>query len=99
MIVWLAMSGPVFAETTTRTSVEHGVTTTHIHQSDDPSVSDPLQGRGVSPKEDRGPANTQVYCEEGSTRPDCVRAEKRQTSPDTTWKDDCASGLSKACPK
>ena len=100
MIAWSAMSGLAVADTTTtQTTVENGVPTTHIYRSDDPNVGDPLQGKEVSPRDDRGPANTQTYCEEGSTNPDCIRAEKRQTSPTTTWKDDCASGLTKACPK
>lgn len=87
--------------TTTTTSSEGGVPTTHIHQDDGPAVGDPGGnggGSGVSPRADQGPANTQKYCAEGSTDPDCVRAEKRQLSP-TTWQEDCASGATKACPK
>lgn len=83
--------------TTTTTTTEGGVPTTVIHQDDGPAVGDPVGG-GVSPRADQGPANTQKYCPDGSTDPDCVRAEKRQTSP-TTWQEDCASGATKACPK
>lgn len=82
---------------TITTTSEGGVPTTHIHQSDGPAVGDPV-GQGVSSKADQGPANTQKYCAEGSTDPDCVRAEKRQLAP-TTWQEDCASGATKACPK
>jgi len=94
-----ALSLSAGAETTqTTTTVEKGVTTTHIHRSDDPAVGDPVGNRGVSAKDDKGPANTQKFCEEGSSDPDCVRAEKRQTSKGT-WQDDCATGATKACPK
>ena len=82
---------------TITTTSEGGVPTTVIHQDDGPAVGDPV-GSGVSPRTDQGPANTQKYCPDGSTDPDCVRAEKRQTSP-TTWQEDCASGATKACPK
>ena len=88
-------SASLAAETTQTTNVQDGVQTTRIHQSDDPAVGDPA-GQGVSPREDLGPANTQKYCEEGSRDPDCVRAEKRQTSP-TTWQQDCAAGRTTAC--
>ncbi|HKY64201.1 MAG TPA: hypothetical protein VJR29_12370 [bacterium] len=83
---------------TITTTSEGGVPTTHIHQDDGPAVGDPVGGSGVSQRTDQGPANTQKYCPDGSTDPDCVRAEKRQTSP-TTWQEDCASGATKACPK
>ncbi|MCE9625216.1 MAG: hypothetical protein K8R69_07180 [Deltaproteobacteria bacterium] len=84
--------------TTKTTNVENGIPTTHIHQSDDPAVGDPVGGRGVSARDDRGPANTQKLCEDGSSDPDCARAEKRQTSK-TTWQEDCASGATKGCTK
>ncbi|MFO1463406.1 MAG: hypothetical protein U1F66_06485 [bacterium] len=86
------------AETTKTTNVENGVQTTHIYRSDDPAVGDPVGNRGVSARDDKGPANTQKFCEEGSSDPDCSRAEKRQTSK-TTWQEDCASGATKACSK
>ena len=84
--------------TTKTTNVENGIPTTHIHQSDDPAVGDPVAGRGVSARDDRGPANTQKLCDEGSSDPDCIRAAKRQTAP-TTWQEDCASGATKGCTK
>lgn len=84
--------------TTKTTNVENGIPTTHIHQSDDPAVGDPVGSRGVSAKDDRGPVNTQKLCEDGSSDPDCIRAEKRQTSK-TTWQEDCASGATKGCSK
>jgi hypothetical protein len=97
-----AMAKPL-TKTITTTTGEGAVpvTTTHIHQDDGPAVGDPGGGGGtggVTPRADQGPANTQKYCAEGSTDPDCVRAEKRQLSP-TTWQEDCASGATKACPK
>lgn len=104
---WLAVSaltlsvvpGLVWADNTTKTTtVENGVPTTHIYRSDDPAVGDPVGNRGVSARDDKGPANTQKHCEEGSSDADCARAAKRQTAP-TTWQEDCASGATKACPK
>jgi hypothetical protein len=86
----------VKAETTKTTNTENGVQTTHIHQSDDPAVGDPGGNNTANSREDRGPANTQKYCEDGSTDPDCARAAKRQTSP-TTWQQDCAAGSTHAC--
>ena len=91
-----ALMAKPLTKTITTTS-EGGVPTTHIHQDDGPAVGDPV-GNSVSGRTDQGPANTQKYCEDGSTDADCVRAEKRQTSP-TTWQEDCASGATKACPK
>jgi len=84
------------AETTKTTNVENGVSTTHVYQTDDPAVGDPVGNRGVTSRDDKGPANTQKFCEKGSTDPDCARAEKRQTSK-TTWEEDCASGATKGC--
>lgn len=92
------MPALLHAETTQSTSVENGVTTTHIHSSDDLAVGDPVGNRGVSARDDKGPANTQKHCEDGSSDADCARAEKRQLAP-TTWQDDCASGATKACSK
>jgi len=87
--------------TTTKTkSVENGVvvnrTQTRITGSDDLAIGDPLGNRPMSPSADAGPRETRAYCPEGSTAPHCVRAAKRQSSP-TTWQQDCAMGLSKAC--
>ena len=86
----------VKAETTKTTNTEHGVQTTHIYQSDDPAVGDPVGNTTPTSKDERGPTNTQKYCEDGSTDPDCSRAAKRQTSP-TTWQQDCAAGTTHAC--
>ncbi len=92
----LLASGALHAETTKTTNTENGVSTTHVYQSDDPAVGDPVGKRGVTSRDDKGPANTQKMCEEGSSDPDCARAEKRQTSK-TTWQEDCASGATKGC--
>src|SRR5688572_3694851 len=90
VLAFAVPSLPLLAESTTKTTtVENGIPTTHIHRSDDPAVSDPVGNRGPTPRDDKGPANTQKHCESGSTDPDCARAEKRQTAP-TTWQEDCA---------
>jgi len=70
--------------------------TTHITGSDDLAMGDPLGNHAMTPRADAGPANTQRYCEEGSTEEHCVRATRRNSSP-TTWQQDCARGLSTAC--
>lgn len=93
LVALLLFSGSTFAqsgETITTT------TTTTTTASDDLAIGDPLGNRGLSPKADAGPANTQSYCPEGSAEEHCVRAARRHTTP-TTWQHDCATGLSQSC--
>ena len=93
-----APPGQTSTTTTTTGTVQPGVTTssTHITQSDDLAMGDPLGNSGMTPRANAGPPNTHNLCQEGSTEEDCVRAAKRHNSP-TTWQQDCASGLSKSC--
>ena len=89
-------------QTTTNVDTSHEVqggvptATTHVTGSDDLAMGDPLGNRGMTQRADAGPPNTQSYCEDGSTAEHCVRAARRHNSP-TTWQQDCATGLSRAC--
>jgi len=93
-----APPGQTKTDTSTSTSTENGVVTTktQITATDDLAMGDPLGNRGMTERANAGPPSTQSYCEEGSTAEHCVRAARRQTSP-TTWQQDCASGVSRAC--
>ena len=93
-----APPGQVQTQSTTTGTVQGNVTTssTHITQSDDLAMGDPLGNSGMTPRANAGPPNTHAYCQEGSTAEHCVRAARRHTSP-TTWQQDCSSGLSLSC--
>ena len=60
-----------------------------------PSVSDPYEGKKVTPRDDAGHPLTQKSYENCKGEDRCDRAEKRQTSTTTDWKDDRKSGLHK----
>jgi hypothetical protein len=93
-----APPGQAKTEATTTTEVQGNLTTTRtqIVSSDDLALGDPLGNRGMTARADAGPPSTHSYCPEGSPASHCVRAARRHNSP-TTWQQDCASGLSKAC--
>jgi len=60
-----------------------------------PSVSDPYEGKKVTPRDDAGHPLTQKSYEDCEGEDRCIRAKKRQLSETTDWKDDRKSGLHK----
>lgn len=63
-------------------------------QSDAPSVDDPYMKRAPTERDFKGHPLTQQSYEDCKTDV-CKRAEKRQTTEGTTWRDDVNSGLKK----